>query len=96
MRRASQKAKFANVFGQSRRPAEMLRAPLYARVSTNDQPTLAMQNRAKREYAARRGWAIAPQVREVNSGAARRGGKPAKRYSKPPAAGKSMCYWYGD
>jgi putative DNA-invertase from lambdoid prophage Rac len=33
---------------------------------------LAMQNRAMREYAARRGWTIALQVREVNSGAARR------------------------
>jgi putative DNA-invertase from lambdoid prophage Rac len=50
----------------------MLRAGLYARVSTTDQQTLAMQNRAMREYAARRGWTIALQVREVNSGAARR------------------------
>ena len=50
----------------------MFRAGLYARVSTNDQQTLAMQNRAMRDYAARRGWTIAVQVREVNSGAARR------------------------
>jgi DNA invertase Pin-like site-specific DNA recombinase len=50
----------------------MLRAGLYARVSTNDQQTLAMQNRAMREYAARRGWTVALQVRDVNSGAARR------------------------
>jgi DNA invertase Pin-like site-specific DNA recombinase len=50
----------------------MLRAGLYARVSTNDQQTLAMQNRAMREYAARRGWTIVLQVREVNSGAAKR------------------------
>jgi DNA invertase Pin-like site-specific DNA recombinase len=50
----------------------MLRAGLYARVSTKDQQTLAMQNRAMREYAARRGWAITMQVREVNSGAAKR------------------------
>ena len=50
----------------------MSRAGLYARVSTNDQQTLAMQNRAMREYAAGRGWMIALQVREVNSGAARR------------------------
>ena len=42
------------------------------RVSTNGQQTLAMQNRAMREYAARRGWTIVLQVREVNSGAARR------------------------
>ena len=50
----------------------MFRAGLYARVSTNDQQTLAMQNRAMREYAARRGWTIALQVRDVNSGAVRR------------------------
>ncbi len=50
----------------------MLRAGLYARVSTNDQQTLAMQNRAMREYAVRRGWTIALQVREVGSGAAKR------------------------
>ena len=31
-----------------------------------------MQNRAMGEYAVRRGWMIALQVREVNSGAARR------------------------
>jgi len=50
----------------------MFRVGLYARVSTNDQQTLGMQNRAMREYAARRGWTIVVQVREVNSGAARR------------------------
>jgi len=50
----------------------MFRAGLYARVSTSDQQTLVMQNRAMREYATRRGWTIALQVREVNSGAARR------------------------
>ena len=50
----------------------MFRVGLYARVSTNDQQTLAMQIRAMREYATRRGWTIAMQVREVNSGAVRR------------------------
>jgi len=50
----------------------MFRAGLYARVSTNDQQTLPMQSRAMREYAARRGWAIALQVREVGSGAVKR------------------------
>ena len=50
----------------------MFRAGLYARVSTNDQQTLAIQSRAMREYAARRGWRVAVQVREVNSGAAKR------------------------
>jgi DNA invertase Pin-like site-specific DNA recombinase len=71
-KRPSAKAKSDHVFGQARRPAKMFRAGLYARVSTDDQQTLAMQNRAMREYAARRGWTIALQVREVNSGAARR------------------------
>src|ERR1044071_7786734 len=71
-KRASQKAKSGDVFGQARRPAKMFRAGLYSRVSTNDQQTLAMQNRAMREYVARRGWRIAMQVREVNSGAVRR------------------------
>ena len=50
----------------------MLRAGLYARVSTNDQQTLPMQSRAMREYAARRNWSIAMQIREVGSGAAHR------------------------
>jgi DNA invertase Pin-like site-specific DNA recombinase len=50
----------------------MFRAGLYARVSTSDQQTLSMQNQAMREHAARRGWMIALQVREVNSGTAKR------------------------
>ena len=50
----------------------MFRAGLYARVSTNDQQTLAMQCRAMREYVVRRGWTVVMQIREVNSGAARR------------------------
>jgi len=47
----------------------MVRAGLYARVSTLDQQTLPMQNRAMRDYAARRGWTIAMQVKEVGPGA---------------------------
>jgi len=72
IKRASQRAKPGNVFGHRRKQPKMFRAGLYARVSTNDQQTLAMQSRAMREYAARRGWTIAMHVREVNSGAARR------------------------
>src|ERR1700693_1278058 len=70
--RAFPKAKSDNVFGHARKPAKMLRAGLYARVSTNDQQTLSMQSRAMREYAARRGWTVAVQVREGGSGAVRR------------------------
>jgi putative DNA-invertase from lambdoid prophage Rac len=72
VKQPSQKAKSGHVFGHARQRSKMLRAGLYARVSTNDQKTVAMQNRAMREYAARRGWTIALQVREVNSGAVKR------------------------
>jgi DNA invertase Pin-like site-specific DNA recombinase len=67
-----QNVESTDVFGQRHKRPKMFRAGLYARVSTNDQQTLPMQSRAMREYAARRGWTIALQVREVNSGAARR------------------------
>lgn len=72
VKRGSRKVKSDGVFGQSRRQPKMFPVGLYARVSTNDQQTLPMQNRALREYAVRRGWAIAMQVREVGSGAAKR------------------------
>jgi putative DNA-invertase from lambdoid prophage Rac len=45
---------------------------LYARVSTNDQQTIPLQIRALREYAVRRGWTIALQVKEVGSGVSER------------------------
>jgi DNA invertase Pin-like site-specific DNA recombinase len=69
---AVEKAKSPRVFGQPRKPAKMLRAGLYARVSTNDQQTIPLQIRALREYAVRRGWTIAMQVKEVGSGASER------------------------
>jgi len=50
----------------------MLRVGIYARVSTLDQQTLPMQIRALREYAAKRGWVVVVQVKEVGSGAAAR------------------------
>src|SRR5579863_6102757 len=71
-KRASEKAKSHRVFGQARKPARMFRAALYSRVSTNDQHTLSMQSRNMREYAARRDWSMAIEVREVGSGAAQR------------------------
>jgi putative DNA-invertase from lambdoid prophage Rac len=71
-KQAFSKAKSDNVFGQARKSAKMFRAGLYARVSTNDQQTLPMQSRALREYAARRGWTITVQIREVGSGAVKR------------------------
>jgi hypothetical protein len=44
-------------------------APICTPVSTHDQQTLKLQNRAIRDYAARRGWTIAIEVKEVGSGA---------------------------
>ena len=73
VKRASVKSKSRRVFGHpGKSPKTVLRAGLYARVSTNDQQTLPMQLRALSEYAARRGWAIAMQVKEVGSGALQR------------------------
>jgi len=72
VKRTSDNAKSQRVFGQTRRPSKMFRVGLYARVSTLDQQTLPMQMRALREYANKRGWTIAMQVREVGSGAVER------------------------
>src|SRR5580700_7663131 len=71
-KRASKTPKSTRVFGQRQESAKMFRAGLYARVSTHDQQTLPLQMRAMREYAVRRGWAIALQIKEVGSGAAER------------------------
>ena len=50
----------------------MFRVGLYARVSTHDQQTLTLQMRAMREYASKRGWTVAIQIKEVGSGAVER------------------------
>jgi putative DNA-invertase from lambdoid prophage Rac len=71
-KRASKKAKSPRVFGHARKPAKLFRVGLYARVSTSDQQTIPLQIRALREYAVRRGWTIALQVKEVGSGASER------------------------
>jgi putative DNA-invertase from lambdoid prophage Rac len=71
-KRASKTAKSIRVFGQPQKAAKLFRAGLYARVSTHDQQTLPLQIRAMREYAAKRGWTIAVQIKEVGSGAAER------------------------
>jgi putative DNA-invertase from lambdoid prophage Rac len=71
-KRASTTAKSKRVFGQRQEATKMLRVGLYARVSTHDQQTLPLQMRAMQEYAARRGWTVAAQIKEVGSGAAER------------------------
>jgi putative DNA-invertase from lambdoid prophage Rac len=72
VKRTSGQAKTKQVFGQLRKPSKMLRAALYARVSTLDQQTLPMQMRALLDYAANRGWTVAMQIKEVGSGAVQR------------------------
>ena len=64
--------KSEKVFGQGQKTAKTIRVGLYARVSTQDQQTLPMQNRTMREYAARRGWTVTMQVKEVGPGASQR------------------------
>ena len=71
-KRALRQAKSHRVFGQRGKSAKVVRAGLYARVSTHDQQTLPLQNRALRDYVARRGWAAALQIQEVGSGASQR------------------------
>jgi putative DNA-invertase from lambdoid prophage Rac len=69
VKRTSGEAKTKDVFGHLRKPSKMLRAALYARVSTLDQQTLPMQMRAMHDHATNRGWTVTMQVKEVGSGA---------------------------
>jgi len=72
-KRASRTTKSPRVFGHpSKQARTKLRVGLYARVSTQDQQTIPLQTRALREYATRRGWRIALQVKEIGSGASQR------------------------
>jgi putative DNA-invertase from lambdoid prophage Rac len=72
-KRGSPKPKSPRVFGHPPHRAKTpFRAGLYARVSTQDQQTIPMQTRALREYATRRGWTLALQVKEIGSGASQR------------------------
>src|SRR5271168_735312 len=71
-KQTSEKAQSPRVFRQRRKHPKMFRVGLYARGSTFDLHTIPLQNRALREYAVRRGWTIAMQVKEIGSGAARR------------------------
>jgi DNA invertase Pin-like site-specific DNA recombinase len=65
-KQAFPKTKSHRVFGHP------LRVGFYARVSTHDQQTLPLQLHAMRDYAAKRGWTIAAQIKEVGSGASQR------------------------
>ena len=70
VKRVFPKAKSLSLFGHP--PKSTPRVGLYARVSTSDQQSIPQQVRAMREYAARRGWTITVQVKEIGSGASQR------------------------
>jgi hypothetical protein len=71
-KRASRKPKSPGVFGHPSKQAQTKRrVGLYARVSTHDQQTIPLQNPAMREYATRRGWKIALQVKLSDAGMGR-------------------------
>jgi putative DNA-invertase from lambdoid prophage Rac len=65
-KQAFPKTKSRRVFGHP------FRVGLYARVSTHDQQTLPLQLHAMRDFAAKRNWTIAVQIKEVGSGASER------------------------
>ena len=46
-----------------------LHVALYARVSTHDQQTLAMQMDAMHEFATRRGWTVTDAIEVIGFGA---------------------------
>jgi len=72
-KRAFRTVNSRKVFGHPPHQAQTpWRAGLYVRVSTQDQQTIPMQTRALREYAARRGWTITLQIKEIGSGASQR------------------------
>ena len=66
-KRVSNNSVSRRVFGHRQKTA--IRVGLYARVSTHDQQTLSLQRRAMHDYVERRGWTIAIEVKEVDSGA---------------------------
>ena len=71
-KRAISRSKSGRVFGQGSKSAKRVRAGVYARVSTHDQQTIPLPTRALQDYAARRGWTVAVQIKEVGSGASER------------------------
>jgi len=53
-------------------PGAIVRAGLYARVSTHDQQTLPLQLAAMRDYVSKRGWKAILEVQDIGSGASLR------------------------
>jgi hypothetical protein len=90
-KRASRTVKSPKVFGHLPYRAKiLLRAGLYARVSTQDQQTLPLQTRAMRDYQPGGGWSIVMQVKEI--GSALPSGSGGRNCWRPRAAGRSTSY----
>ena len=51
---------------------EIMRAVIYARISTNDQNTIPMQIKKCREYAKARSWTVSHIIKDIASGAKQR------------------------
>lgn len=84
-KRASHREGLPRFFGHTiDRTKTVLRAGLYARVSTHDQQTIPLPTRAMREYATRRGWTIALQVKQIGSGASQRERREKLLEAAPP------------
>src|SRR4029453_577986 len=54
------------------RETGIMKVGLYARVSTHDQQTLALQREAMAAYAMQRGWSIVMMGEDVSSGTSQR------------------------
>ena len=72
----------------------MFRAGLYAASLRAIKQTVPLQIRALRQYAVRRDWTIALQVKEVGSGASER--QLWEGYWRRRAVARSTWCWYGD
>ena len=64
---------FGGFLARQKKTAKLvLRAGLYARVSTQDQQTIKLQLEEMRQYAERRGWEIVLEFSDIRSGAKER------------------------
>ena len=62
---------------QRKASQSVLRVGLYARVSTHDQQTIKLQLEEMRQYAGRRDWSVAVEVKDIKSGASERAKREA-------------------
>ena len=71
-----------------------MRVVLYARVSTHDQQTLAMQRDAMRKFATRRGWTVTDAI-EAWALVPKRTAPSARSGSKRLGNASARSFWCG-